>query len=111
MLIRAVINLPLQTVRKPLAEYRSQGLPMQNPRLRAVRLSEKTIQATRRASMLVVLVSLAGCGLLVHEEVEHNDGATRQVGSVKVPGEQEQVVYYPIPYVSPPNVRISDSFD
>jgi hypothetical protein len=51
--------------------------------------------------------SFGGRTELVHDE----DGAYTQSGTLSLPGNHEQDVYYPVPYQSPPNLTLEDTWN
>ncbi len=58
------------------------------------------------AVALLLAVGAFGC-----QSVRMLDGSLQQRGSVSVPHEGEVDVYYPTPYISPPNLETDSSFN
>jgi hypothetical protein len=46
---------------------------------------------------------------VVREVVPKPDGVYEQSGAVKLPPHQDVTVYYPVPYLSPPNLTVLDT--
>jgi hypothetical protein len=65
---------------------------------------------------LVLLAMFLGCMSLeigsAHHSIEQaaTDGVVKQTGTVTLEGHQPQTVYYPIPYISTPNLSLRNSF-
>lgn len=63
----------------------------------------------------LLLVIVMGCmGFSVRhqrESINIADGVNTEKGHVTVPARQELDVYYPVPFVSPPNLTINSAFD
>jgi hypothetical protein len=65
---------------------------------------------------LLLLITFLGCMSLQvggdHRpmEIDSEEGVVRQSGTVTLRGDQPQTVYYPIPYISPPNLTIKDEW-
>jgi hypothetical protein len=60
---------------------------------------------------LVLLAIILGCMSGHTEWIHDEDGAFAQSGSVSIPANHEQDVYYPVPYHSPPNLTLEDTWN
>jgi hypothetical protein len=68
------------------------------------------------SAALLFLVMVLGCMSLqfgggTREVVHSDDSAYAQTGKVRVPVGKEVQVYYPVAYVSPPNLEMESPFD